>query len=156
VTGAASKQPSTRFADLSRLHPTPFVHIWVRRNGPHGEKSVWQDRKCEKQQQRQQQRQQRKRRRQDVRNTLLIIPFVAGSVLTCIDCVNLWFVSVLGHFFLSLVACKGSVSIRKLLLENACQVWPSLEKNWEDGGIFFLIWGVHVQTISVFSLPPVA
>jgi hypothetical protein len=27
VTGAASKQPSTRFADLSRLHPTPFVHI---------------------------------------------------------------------------------------------------------------------------------
>jgi hypothetical protein len=40
-----------------------------------------------------------------VRNTLLIIPFVAGSVLTCIDYFNLWFVWVLGNFFLSLLAC---------------------------------------------------
>ncbi len=62
VTGAASKQPSTRFADLSRLHLVRS-HVGVRRDGPHGEKSGWQDRKCEKQQQRQQQRQQRKRRR---------------------------------------------------------------------------------------------
>ncbi len=81
LTGAATKHP---ICGSSRLHPVRS-HLAVRRNGPHGEKSVWQDRKCEKQQQ----RQQRKKRRQDVRNTLLIIPFVAGSVLACIDCVNL-------------------------------------------------------------------
>jgi hypothetical protein len=36
VTGAASKQPSTRFADLSRLHLVRS-HLGVRRNGPNGE-----------------------------------------------------------------------------------------------------------------------
>jgi hypothetical protein len=85
VQPASNQAPDLRIFRVC----TSFVHILEFVETVPTEKSGWQNRKGEKQQQRQQQRQQRKGRRQDVRNTLLIIPFVAGSVLTCIDYFNL-------------------------------------------------------------------
>jgi hypothetical protein len=48
-------------------------------------------------------------------------------------------------FFPCLLACKGTVSISKLLLENACQIWQSLHEELGKCPNFFLIWGVQVQ-----------
>jgi hypothetical protein len=61
--------------------------------------------------------------------------------------------------FLSFLACL--LVKEPFQLGNCCWKTPAKfgspwMKTWEDGGIFLLIWGVHVQTISVFSLPPVA
>jgi hypothetical protein len=81
VQPASNQAPDLRIFRVC----TSFVHILEFVETVPTEKSGWQNRKGEKQQQ----RQQRKGRRQDVRNTLLIIPFVAGSVLTCIDYFNL-------------------------------------------------------------------
>jgi hypothetical protein len=95
-----------------------------------------------------------------VRNTLLIIHFVAGSALTCIDCVNRWFCMGIRKFSF-LLACL--LVKEPFQLGNCCWktpaklIWQSL-LGWRIGKmaefLFYFIWGVHVQTISVFSLPP--